>query len=543
MEVDSDLPIEIKPKPIRRKTMAPPIRYDIVSDVMNQKADISVADLMVAAPTLRRKLASACKPKRIPITETSKETMAVIEEDDINTTAVYSKINIGDKTVKVLVDCGAAKTCMSKSLADALGLEIDAASESVFTLGNGSKQPALGVIYDVPIEVQEDLIIPCTVEVLPSCPTHLIIGNNWLNRAKAKIDFNSSTLKVSYKNKKAEIEIFFLRKNTPLPKMSSYIQSYQHPISSTNSKETKKVHFEDDKTDSEEDEVDEESEESTDEESTEEEEAEDEEHSLLLLENNYNEDIQIKNLNDQCILEASSDGLIIPANSSKTITIKKPKDDLTELLYNFEITSTKILQKSGVLDPCHNFIINRKSLEIRIYNRSNDSVILDPGEEIGTLEKLNLKEDTIIQAYHVEKNLHLCTMKMTDEMDKETLDEDKETLETEKYNKLEVGEMDREIARKLKRLLKKYEEIFDWNNDSIGHTRLLQHKITIQEGTLPISHRPYRISPLEAEHLQKELEKYTKLGVISPSNSPWAAPVILVKKKKLQCNAAIFGSI
>ncbi|KAG1606482.1 hypothetical protein G6F45_013972 [Rhizopus arrhizus] len=101
---------------------------------------------MVAAPTLRRKLASACRPKRIPVTETSKETMAVIEEDDIHTTAVYSKINIGDKTVKVLVDCGAAKTCMSKSLADALGLEIDAASESVFTLGNGSKQPALGVI-------------------------------------------------------------------------------------------------------------------------------------------------------------------------------------------------------------------------------------------------------------------------------------------------------------------------------------------------------------------------------------------------------------
>jgi hypothetical protein len=36
---------------------------------------------------------------------------------------------------------------------------------------------------------------------------------------------------------------------------------------------------------------------------------------------------------------------------------------------------------------------------------------------------------------------------------------------------------------------------------------------------------------LEAEHLQKELDKYCKLGVISPSNSPWAAPVILVKKK------------
>lgn len=128
---------------------------------------------------------------------------------------------------------------MSKALADALNLEIDAASESIFTLGNGSKQPALGLIYDVPIEVKEGFIIPCTVEVLPTCPTPLIIGNNWLSRAKAKIDFNSSTLKVTYKNKKAEIEIIYIRKGAPLPKMLSYQQNYQHPVSLTNSSPAK----------------------------------------------------------------------------------------------------------------------------------------------------------------------------------------------------------------------------------------------------------------------------------------------------------------
>ncbi|MHC5804518.1 hypothetical protein ACYTX7_09950, partial [Streptococcus pyogenes] len=79
----------------------------------------------------------------------------------------------------------------------------------------------------------------------------------------------------------------------------------------------------------------------------------------------------------------------------------------------------------------------------------------------------------------------------------------------------------------LLKLLKRYQHIFDWDNDTIGRTNLINHKIIIEENTLPISHRPYRISPLEAEHLQKELDKYCKLGVISPSNSPWAAPVIL----------------
>ncbi|KAG1142505.1 hypothetical protein G6F37_012626 [Rhizopus arrhizus] len=143
------------------------------------------------------------------------------------------------------------------------------------------------------------MIIPCTVEVLPSCPNPLIIGNNWLNRAKAKIDFNSSTLKVAYKNKKAELEISFLRKNTTLPKVSSYTQKYEHPISLTNSKETKHVRFEaepqhdDDSTDQ-----DEESEDSS-EESTEEELEDEEDESLLLLENDKEDDIKHQILQKQ----------------------------------------------------------------------------------------------------------------------------------------------------------------------------------------------------------------------------------------------------
>ncbi|KAG1033667.1 hypothetical protein G6F43_013536 [Rhizopus delemar] len=65
----------------------------------------------------------------------------------------------------------------------------------------------------------------------------------------------------------------------------------------------------------------------------------------------------------------------------------------------------------------------------------------------------------------------------------------------------------------------------------MGHTNLIQHKIILEKDTMPIRHRPYRLSPIEADYLQKELDKYCKLGIISPSNSPWAAPVILVKKK------------
>ena len=112
-------------------------------------------------------------------------------------------------------------------------------------------------------------------------------------------------------------------------------------------------------------------------------------------------------------------------------------------------------------------------------------------------------------------------------------------LEHKLFIKLETGEISAELERELRKLLERYKHIFDWNNDTIGYTNLLAHKIIIKENTHPISHRPYRMSPIEAEYLQKELEKYIKLGVITPSNSPWAAPIILVKKKNGEYRMAI----
>ncbi|WP_461043540.1 hypothetical protein, partial [Streptomyces sundarbansensis] len=146
--MDTDLPIEKRkssqPKKPRTKKPAPDIKYDIVSDVLKHKADIEIGDLITVAPSLRKKLVDKCKPRRKPVKQQSEQsqqlqqqperTVAFIEDDEISTTAAYTTVAIGDMNVKTLVDCGAAKTCMSKALADALGLEIDASSESVFTL-------------------------------------------------------------------------------------------------------------------------------------------------------------------------------------------------------------------------------------------------------------------------------------------------------------------------------------------------------------------------------------------------------------------------
>ncbi|EIE80103.1 hypothetical protein RO3G_04808 [Rhizopus delemar RA 99-880] len=61
-----------------------------------------------------------------------------------------------------------------------------------------------------------------------------------------------------------------------------------------------------------------------------------------------------------------------------------------------------------------------------------------------------------------------------------------EPLKKHLFSKLEVGEVDKEIIIELRRLLNKYKEIFDWDNDTIGHTKLLKHKIIIEDNAHPI---------------------------------------------------------
>ncbi|KAG0925429.1 hypothetical protein G6F30_013366 [Rhizopus arrhizus] len=173
--------------------------------------------------------------------------------------------------------------------------------------------------------------------------------------------------------------------------------------------------------------------------------------------------------------------------------------------------------------------MNRKTIEIYLYNRTQGHIFLYPYEEIGILEEIDLQEETDVKAYDVRLNPELFVMEL--EEPPNIKEKEKELLEPELYTKLEVGNLDKAVEKKLRILLKKYYSIFDWNNDTIGNTSIITHKIIIDKHTQPISHRPYRLSPIEAKYLEQEIDKYCKLGVISPSNSPWAAPVILVKKK------------
>jgi hypothetical protein len=61
--------------------------------------------------------------------------------------------------------------------------------------------------------------------------------------------------------------------------------------------------------------------------------------------------------------------------------------------------------------------------------------------------------------------------------------------------------------------------------------RQYDHAISLEEGSQPPNTKPYRYSPLQKDEIERQVQEMLRSGVITHSMSPYAAPVLLVKKK------------
>ncbi len=72
-------------------------------------------------------------------------------------------------------------------------------------------------------------------------------------------------------------------------------------------------------------------------------------------------------------------------------------------------------------------------------------------------------------------------------------------------------------------------DIFVGPDGKLGHTDLVKHEIDTGNAP-PVKSAPRRMADMQRKVADEEIEKMLQ-GVIEPSDSPWASPVVLVKKK------------
>lgn len=77
--------------------------------------------------------------------------------------------------------------------------------------------------------------------------------------------------------------------------------------------------------------------------------------------------------------------------------------------------------------------------------------------------------------------------------------------------------------------LRQYQSVFATSKDDLGETDCVLHIINTGQARF-IKQAPRRIPIYQKEEVSEELKRMLDVGVIKPSKSPWASPIVIVRK-------------
>lgn len=86
------------------------------------------------------------------------------------------------------------------------------------------------------------------------------------------------------------------------------------------------------------------------------------------------------------------------------------------------------------------------------------------------------------------------------------------------------------IPTELMTVLQKYKSVFT-EPQGLPPVRKHDHKIPLLQGSQPVNQRCYRVPYVQKTEIERQVKEMLNSGIIQESSSPFASPIILVKKK------------
>ncbi|KAJ4789012.1 polyprotein [Rhynchospora pubera] len=99
-----------------------------------------------------------------------------------------------------------------------------------------------------------------------------------------------------------------------------------------------------------------------------------------------------------------------------------------------------------------------------------------------------------------------------------------------KLFRIEEGGPEKNIQPEWQHIVKNYQDVFK-EPEGLPPKRDTDHRIILAPEARPVNQRPYRFSYFQKLELEKIVEELLKNSLIQESSSPYASPVLLVKKK------------
>src|SRR5688572_27335863 len=102
-----------------------------------------------------------------------------------------------------------------------------------------------------------------------------------------------------------------------------------------------------------------------------------------------------------------------------------------------------------------------------------------------------------------------------------------ELLHSQLVDKVQINNLSSDQANELLSVLLAFKHVF---SSKAGKTTLVSHRIELLPGATPVRRSPYRVHPEKLKVINQEISALLSEGIIEESDSPWAAPIILVPK-------------
>lgn len=253
-------------------------------------------------------------------------------------------------------------------------------------------------------------------------------------------------------------------------------------------------------------------------------------------------DVLKNNLSLGCILEYINilkKQIIHIAKAYKNIQLND-SDLLTEKEENNEIMNNILsiyAQKDTICIPARSekiisviFDSNEEQIclakEIR-HGVHVGNCIVKPVNNIGTISILNTL-NTNVELKTI--NLIIAPMSQYEILKIESNGENESRI-NKLLERIDFKNLNNEELNSIKQILCDYNEIFYLEGDKLTHTDTVTHKIDIIPGSKPINCRPYRLPMTQRQEIDKQITKMLEEGIISPVNSAYNSPILVVPKK------------
>ena len=163
------------------------------------------------------------------------------------------------------------------------------------------------------------------------------------------------------------------------------------------------------------------------------------------------------------------------------------------------------------------------TFNVRVVNLSDTDIWLPPRTKIGVLHSIESVEPSV-DFKRVSINEERVTFTNSSCSEPKI---NKDTTCPVDLTELDLTKYQRE---QLEGLLRKHSKAFISNDEDLGYTETVTHKIRTTDD-LPITQPYRRIPPSQYQEVKEHIQKLISTNVIRESHSPYASPIVLVRKK------------